>query len=181
MRPYRPVRALALVSVALAVLVGCTEGSDAAAPQLPERTCFGVFSRSDLEPLMGNGAEVKVSGPADMRLTATWRGATCDVDVDGKGRFLAYATRQPLEQSFFWNPQLINPAPDALALGDKGIVYDTGARVLLVCKGGKDAFQVELVLSGSIDHVKKGGSRPLFTALMAKFADAAKQQTQCGS
>ncbi|MFE2475606.1 hypothetical protein [Streptomyces sp. NPDC059389] len=180
MHVNRTVRSLALAPLALAVLAGCTGGTEAAAPKLPERTCFGVFTRSDLEPLMGNGREVKESGPADMQLNGYRRTATCSVDVDGRGRFLASATRQPLEQSFFWNAQLIKPPADTLPLGDKGIVYDTGARVLLVCKGSQDAFQVELSLSGSTDQVEKGGSRPLFTRLMTKFVEAGKQQTQCG-
>ncbi|TDU77953.1 hypothetical protein [Streptomyces sp. KS 21] len=171
----------AAAPVALAALTGCSEGTETAASKLPERTCFGVFSRSDLGPLVGNGEQVKESGPADMRLTAVRRGATCSVDVDGKDRFLASATRQPLEQSFFWNTELIKPAADPLPLGDKGIVYNTGARVLLVCKGSDEPFQVELSLSGSTDQVEKGGSRPLFTRLMTKFVEAGKQQTQCAS
>ncbi|MFF1338734.1 hypothetical protein ACFVYT_12625 [Streptomyces sp. NPDC058290] len=181
MRARRTFLALAALPFAMAVVAGCAEGTNAAAPKLPERTCFGVFSRSDLDPLMGNGEEVKEVGPIDMRLTAERRGATCNVDVDGKGRFLASATRQPLEQSFFWNPEMIRPAPDELALGDRGLVYDTGARVVLTCKGTKDVFQLELSLSGSIEHMKKGESRPLFTKLMTKFLDVAKEQTQCGS
>ncbi|WP_327132272.1 hypothetical protein OG311_15350 [Streptomyces sp. NBC_01343] len=180
MRANRTVSTLALVPVSLAVLAGCTGGTETAAPKLPERTCFGVFSRSDLGSLVGNGEEVKESGPADMELTAVRRTATCNVAVDGEGRFLASATRQPLEQSFFWNAELIKPAADTLPLGDKGIVYDTGARVLLICKGSQDTFQVELSLSGSTDQVEKGGSRPLFTRLMKKFVEAGKQQTQCG-
>ncbi|MEV0987406.1 hypothetical protein [Streptomyces sp. NPDC049949] len=171
---------MAAAPIALAVLVGCSEGTETAAPKLPERTCFGVFSRSDLGPLVGNGEEVKESGPADMELTAARRTSTCSVDVDGRGRFLASATRQPLEQSFFWNAELIKPAADTLPMGDKGIVYDTGARVLLICKGSQDTFQVELSLSGSTDQVEKGGSRPLFTRLMKKFVEAGKQQTRCG-
>ncbi|GHE40210.1 hypothetical protein CP980_20920 [Streptomyces vinaceus] len=179
------IRPSALVSMtaawaALTVLTGCSEAAETAAPKLPERTCFGVFSRSDLGPLVGKGEEVKESGPADMQLTALRRTSTCSVDVDGRSRFLASATRQPLEQSFFWNAQLIKPPADPLPLGDKGIVYDTGARVLLVCKGSGEPFQVELAISGSIDQVEKGGSRPLFTQLMKKFVEAGRQQTKCG-
>ncbi|KMO97971.1 hypothetical protein [Streptomyces roseus] len=174
------VLAAAAVAITQAVLTGCSKGTETAASKLPERTCFDVFDRSDLGPLVGNGEQVNVSGPADMQLTAVRRGATCSVDVDGKDRFLASATRQPLEQSFFWNAQLIKPPADPLPLGDKGIVYDTGARVLLVCKGSQDSFQVELSLSGSTDQVEKGESRPLFTRLMKKFVEAGRQQTRCG-
>ncbi|MET9884815.1 hypothetical protein ABZZ20_17110 [Streptomyces sp. NPDC006430] len=181
MRTARVALTCAVVLFGSVVVAGCSEGKPAASLRLPERTCFGIFTRSDLEPLMGKGEEVKEAGPADVRLTAERRGATCNVDVDGKGRFLASATRQPLEQSFFWHPEMIKPAPDPLALGDKGLVYDTGARVLVTCKGPKDEFQLELVLGGSIDSMKAGTSRQLFGDLMKKFLDVAKQQTQCGS
>ncbi|KJY21610.1 MULTISPECIES: hypothetical protein [Streptomyces] len=168
--------------VVAAVLAGCAEEKKAAAPQLPERTCFGVFTRSDLEPLMGYGETVKVSGPADARLTAERRAATCNVDVDGRGRVLVSATRQPLGQSFFWPPTDQNrPAPEPLPLGDKGIVWDTGARVALTCKGTEDSFELELGLSGSVEHVKSGTARALFTSLMTEYLESAKQQTGCGT
>ncbi|MFG2878257.1 hypothetical protein ACGFYU_25160 [Streptomyces sp. NPDC048337] len=163
-------------------MTGCGDEKKAAAPQLPERTCFGVFTRSDLEPLMGYGETVKVDSPVDLRLTAERRGATCNVYVDGRGRVLVSATRQPLGQHFTWPPTDANqPAPDPLPLGDKGLVRDTGARVTLTCEGAKDSFELEMVISGSVEHMKPGTSRALFTNLMTKYVDVAKQQTGCGS
>ncbi|MCJ1677083.1 hypothetical protein MTF65_06930 [Streptomyces sp. APSN-46.1] len=172
----------AVTLVVAVALSGCAEEKKAAAPQLPERTCFGVFTRSDLEPLMGYGEEVKESSPVDARLTAERRGATCNVYVDGEGRVLVTAERRPLGQSITWPPTDQNqPAPDPLALGDKGIVWNTGARVALTCKGSKNSFELELGISGSVEHMKPGTSRALFTTLMTKYLDAAKQQTQCGA
>ncbi|MFE2325692.1 hypothetical protein ACFXD5_17510 [Streptomyces sp. NPDC059385] len=167
---------------AAVTLTGCgEEKKKEAAPQLPERTCFGVFTQSDLEPLLGTGETVKVDSPADVRLTAQRPGATCNVYVDGKGRVLVTATRKPSGQSITWPPMDQNqPAPDSLPLGDKGIVWNTGARVAVTCKGSKDSFELELGISGSTDQMKPGTSRPLFTGLMTKYLDAAKQQTGCG-
>ncbi|MEV7173360.1 hypothetical protein AB0O18_27115 [Streptomyces sp. NPDC093224] len=180
----RALRTLCLVAgtlIAAAAVAGCAEEKKAAAPQLPERTCFGVFTRSDLEPLMGEGETVTVSGPADARLNAQRRSATCNVDVDGRGRVLVAATRRPLGQSFFWPPtDRSEPAPEPLALGDRGILWDTGARVVLTCKGAADSFELELSLSGSVEHTKPGTSRALFTSLMITYLESAKQQTQCG-
>ncbi|MFG2993139.1 hypothetical protein ACGFZK_28215 [Streptomyces sp. NPDC048257] len=178
MRSARIPLVLATALVVAVTLTGCAEEKKAAAPQLPERTCFGVFTRADLEPLMGYGDSVEVSGPVDARLTAERRSATCSVYVDGRGRALVTATRQPLGQSFVWPPT--DPAPDPLPLGDKGIVWQTGARVALTCNGPKDSFELELGLSGSVEHMKPGTSQALFTALMTKFLASARQQTQCG-
>ncbi|MER5733649.1 hypothetical protein ABT084_35840 [Streptomyces sp. NPDC002138] len=162
-------------------LTGCSEEAKPAARKLPERTCFGVFTRSDLAPLLGKGEEVTVSGPSDAQLSPVRKGVTCTVDVDGPGRFLATATRQPLGDSFFWNPEMIHPAPDSLPLGDRAIVYDTGARAFVACKGRDDQFGLEVKVSGSVEQMKREERRPLFTKLITKLLDAAKQQSKCGA
>ncbi|MFF4432211.1 hypothetical protein ACFYZ4_23935 [Streptomyces sp. NPDC001513] len=178
MRSARTSLVLAVSLVAAAALTGCAQEKKEAAPQLPERTCFGVFTRSDLEPLMGYGDTVEVSGPVDARLTVQRPGATCNVYVDGQGRVLVSATRRPLGQEVHWPPT--DPAPDPLPLGDKGNVWQTGARVALTCKGPQDSFELELGLSGSVEHMKPGTSRALFTELMTKYLESAKEQTGCG-
>ncbi|WP_371616099.1 hypothetical protein [Streptomyces sp. NBC_00454] len=181
MRIFPAGRVLALTLGAAAVLSGCSEGSESAAAKLPERPCFGVFTRSDLEPLMGEGHEVKDDSPTDLSLNAYRRSATCTIDVDGEGRVLVTATRQPLGDHFFWPPTDANqPAPEPLALGDKGMVWDTGARVTLTCKGPADSFELALGVSGSTEHMKAADRRPLFTGLMKKYLEVAKQQTRCG-
>lgn len=81
--------------VALAV-AGCSSEKESAASKLPDRSCWGVFSRSDLEPLIGPGQEVKEKSPIDLRLNAVRRAATCTIEVDGQVRVMVTATRQPL-------------------------------------------------------------------------------------
>ncbi|MEW2417756.1 hypothetical protein AB0953_29115 [Streptomyces sp. NPDC046866] len=182
MRITRILRRLTTVLVVAGTAVGCSKEVPSAAPRLPERSCFGVFTRQDLAPLVGKGTEVHEDGPVDMRLTAERRGATCVVDVDGEGRFDASVTRQALNESFFWNAQLIQPRADPLTLGDKGIVYDTGARVALTCTSpGGDSFQLEVTVGGSTEQMEKREARPLFRVLIAKLLAAAKRQTRCGS
>ncbi|MFD9456259.1 hypothetical protein ACFWBC_24595 [Streptomyces sp. NPDC059985] len=83
-------------------------------------------------------------------------------------------------QSFFWHPDKNQPAPDPLPLGDKGIVGDTDAWVALTCDGPSDAFELELGISGSVEHMEPGTSRALFARLMAKYLTAAREQTRCG-
>lgn len=173
--------ALTVVLITVAALAGCSEEKKSAAVKLPERSCFEVFTRSDVEPLMGDGDKVKEVSPTDLRLNAVRRGATCNIYVDGEGRVLVTATRQPLGDHFFWPPTDANqPAPEPLSLGDKGMVWDTGARVTLTCKGSTDSFELELGIGGSTEHMKAADRRPLFTGLMKKYLEVAKQQTQCG-
>ncbi|MEU9251467.1 hypothetical protein AB0D66_06440 [Streptomyces sp. NPDC048270] len=183
MRPAQASIAIVVTALAAAVaLTGCTESEKAAAPRLPDRTCFGIFTPSDIEPLMGSGTTVNETAPVDIRLSAERRSATCNVDVDGQGRLLVSATRQPLGQHFTWPPGDPNqPAADPLPLGDKGTVWNTGARVALTCKGSTDSFELLLTIGGSVEHMKPGTSRSLFTTLMEKYLAAAKQQTGCGA
>ncbi|MFD6984874.1 hypothetical protein ACFWAX_29825 [Streptomyces sp. NPDC059956] len=170
--------AVALGLTAAAALTGCSEEKKAAAPQLPERSCFGVFTRSDLEPLMGDGETVKESSPASLKLTPVFKGGTCTIAVDGENRVLSSVKRQPLGQHFFWH--LDDEKPDPLPFADNGRVWDGGAAVAITCQGSKDSFELELRLSGSVDRVKPADRRPLFTGLMKKYLDAAKEQTRCG-
>lgn len=176
----RECTAFAVALAGALALTGCAEAVKDASPRLPERTCFGIFTRSDLEPLMGPGKTVKETSPTDVKLSAERRSATCNVDVDGEGRFVVSATRQPAGQHFTWPPTDPNqPAADPLALGDKGIVWNTGARVALTCKGPEDSFELLLTIGGSVEHMKPGTSRSLFTGLMTKYVAAATQQTGC--
>ncbi|MDJ0379583.1 hypothetical protein [Streptomyces sp. G-G2] len=159
-------------------LTGCGEEAKPAAQLLQERTCFGVFTRDDLAPFLGDGDDVRVSGASDAELTAARRGVTCTVAA-GSNYFQASATRQPLGQSFFWNRETIHPAADPLALGDDAIVYNVGARALVNCRGGTDEFGLEVHVSGDVDKMKPEERRPLFAKLVAKLLDAAKQQSKC--
>ncbi|MGW7348182.1 hypothetical protein [Streptomyces sp. NPDC054854] len=102
----------------------------------------------------------------------------CTVKVDDRDRVHATVVRQPLGRMFFW--PLTEQKPDPLPLGDKGIVWDTGARVALTCDGPSDAFELELGISGSVEHMEPGTSRALFARLMAKYLTAAREQTRCG-
>ncbi|MEU3772667.1 hypothetical protein AB0F11_05525 [Streptomyces sp. NPDC032472] len=168
-----------MLLVAAGAALGCSKEAPPAAPQLPERSCFGVFTRDDLAPLVGKGREVKEVSPVDLRLTADRNGGTCNVYVDGKDRVLAWATRQPLGQHLFTNVD--DQHPDPLPYAEHGKVWDSGALVTLTCTGAEDSFELELWLSGTVQSADRpGASRPVLTALMQKYLAAAKQQTQCG-
>ncbi|MFJ8018099.1 hypothetical protein [Streptomyces sp. NPDC096339] len=173
-------RALVGVLAGVVLLSGCAEEKKpSAASRLPKSTCFGAFTPSDLAPLLGNADEVKVDSPADLKLTANRRGATCNVYVDGKSGVLATAERRPLGQGFFW--PLDDKSPEPIPGVENGKVWDTGAAAGISCKGVTDSFELELWLSGSVQGKKAGESRPVLTELMRKYVDYAKQQTLCGA
>ncbi|MFD6230767.1 hypothetical protein ACFWFZ_28485 [Streptomyces sp. NPDC060232] len=167
----------ALIVVAL-LLGGCAEAEkQSAASKLPESTCFGVFTPSDLEPLLGRGEEVKVDSPHDLALNSRRRGATCNIYVDGKSGVLAWAKWQPAGQGFHWPLDGLNAEP--IPAVENGRVWDTGAAAGISCRGAEDAFELELWLSGSISGKKAAETRSLLTGLMTKYADRARQQTHC--
>ncbi|MFD9105932.1 hypothetical protein ACFVZN_33290 [Streptomyces virginiae] len=172
--------AAVVLSVAAALLLaGCADEPVPIASKLPESTCFGAFTRTDLAPLLGNVGEVKADSPADLALNSQRRGATCNIYVDGKSGMLAWAKWQPLGQEFVWPLDDLNaePIPDV----ENGKVWDTGAAAGISCQGSEEPFQLELWLSGSISGAKAAEKRALLTGLMQKYADHAKQQTGCGT
>ncbi len=167
-------------AVAALLLSGCAEEKKpSAASQLPQTTCFGAFTPSDLAPLLGNADEVKVDSPLDLRLTPDRQGVTCNIYVDGKSGVLAWAKRHPLGQGFLWPLEKVNTEP--IPSVENGKVWDTGAAAGISCKGSKDSFELELWLSGSVDGKKARESRQVLAELMQKYVDYAKQQTQCGT
>ncbi|WP_326590242.1 hypothetical protein [Streptomyces sp. NBC_01294] len=164
-----------------ALLTGCAGEKEAAAPVLPDSTCFGAFTPADLAPLMGTGKEVQVDAPADLRLTADWKEANCRILVDGQGRFSALATRKPAGLNMPFGPEIEKSNPEALPYAGNSRLWDTGAAVVLNCKGPTDSFDLDLFVNASVPAtLKQEDRRPTFAALMKKFMDLAKQQNQCG-
>ncbi|MFI5616923.1 hypothetical protein [Streptomyces sp. NPDC051567] len=173
------VRVSGVVLVLAAMVAGCSEKKTPAASKLPSGTCFGVFDPADLAPLLGDGEEVKVVAPADMTLTPARPSAICNVYVDRQGPFLATVERAPVGRQFFWPLDKANPDP--LPFVENGKVWNTGAAVALTCKKAEESFELELWISGSSNKMKYEDVRPLFTALMKKYLEAARQQNGCGS
>ncbi|MEU9085279.1 hypothetical protein [Streptomyces sp. NPDC048357] len=174
-----PVVAAAL-AVGFALLSGCAavEKPSAASKVRPE-TCFGVFTPSELAPLLGRGDEVTVDSPYDLELNAQRRGVTCNIYVDGKTRFFATADRLPQGQYFVWAPAVDEQKPDALPFAQNSKLWDGGAAVVLECSGPTDAFELRLWIDGSAEKIRQDARRPLFTELMQKYLDFAKEQTGC--
>ncbi|MGZ9931217.1 hypothetical protein ACXNSR_15145 [Streptomyces sp. NC-S4] len=181
-RPRTP-RAVVAVAVAVgaALLAGCSGGKAPAPPALPGSTCFGAFTPTELAPLMGTGEEVRVDGPADVRLSAGRKSALCNIYVDGKTRFFASAERLPQGQHFFWAPAVDEQKPEPLPFVENGKLWDGGAAVFLSCNGPTEAFELKLWLDGSTEHIEQEERRPLFAGLMKKYLGFAKEQTGCGA
>ncbi|MET9696020.1 hypothetical protein ABZY31_03705 [Streptomyces sp. NPDC006529] len=176
----RPTPLLCIGAAVVMVLTGCAEEAKPAARLLEDRTCFGVFTRSDLAPFLGNAEKVRVSGPPDAELSSVRRTVTCTVAA-GTNHFQASATRQPLGQSFFWHRETLYPTADPLSIGDEAIVDDTVGLVRVDCKGPKDEFALQVQVTGDVDKMKPEERRPHFTMLVAKLFDAVKQQSKCGA
>ncbi|MGW6981149.1 hypothetical protein ACWGE1_17130 [Streptomyces sp. NPDC054932] len=177
----RTPRVVVGVAVGAALLAGCSDGPVSAAPELPGSTCFGAFTPAELAPFMGTGREVKVDGPADARLSAGRKSAICNIYVDGKTRFFATAERLPQGQHFVWAPAVDEQKPEALPFAENSKLWDGGAAVVLPCSGPADAFELRLWIDGSVEKIQQDARRPLFTGLMKKYLDFAREQTGCGA
>jgi hypothetical protein len=52
--------------------------------------------------------------------------------------------------------------------------------VFLTCRGLTEALELKLWIDGSAEDIKPEERRPLFSELMKKYMEFAKQQNQCG-
>ncbi|MFF8268776.1 hypothetical protein ACF059_15435 [Streptomyces sp. NPDC016562] len=174
-------RLLIAFAAGAALLTGCSGEDESAAPALPTSTCYGAFTPEELAPFMGKGKEVRVDGPADVRLTADWKRSHCTIDVDGQSRFTAWAYRRPAGLNIPFGSETEKQNPEALPYAGNSRLWDSGAAVVLSCKAPTDTFDLELRISAAVPAtLKEEDRRPTFTALMKKFMDLAKQQNQCG-
>lgn len=179
---FPALRPLVAVVVGAALLTGCSGEPEEAAPVLPSSTCFGAFTPADLAPFMGTGKEVRVDGPVDVRLTQDWKNANCQILVDGQGRFGASASRKPAGLNLPFVPAIEKQNPEPLPYVGNSRLWDSGAAVVLNCKGPTDSFDLDLFLNAAVPAtLKQEDRRPAFAALMKKFLELVKQQNQCGT
>ncbi|MFJ7202802.1 hypothetical protein ACIQWR_04575 [Streptomyces sp. NPDC098789] len=169
------------VAVGFVVLSGCGGGAGlvgAGGVALPEEGCWGAFEPADLARVVGDGDEGTLNVSGGFVLARENQIATCRVEVDGEGRFLAEAKRPPVDGSV----QLSTAAQDGdveaepLAFGTRGRVWSDGAVVGFTClRRPEDPFEVELKISGR----PAADDQRVLGRLMRQYFDAARQQLRC--
>ncbi|MFZ4297434.1 hypothetical protein ACOZE3_05830 [Streptomyces cinereoruber] len=171
----------AVVAVALAgLLVGCSPGEPAAAPELPARVCWGAFSGSEVAPFLPAGKKVTVSD-GDFELNESMDSETCSVDVDGVTRFMVNATFREFERSIEWSSwDQRDPRP--LDVGKKGIIWDVGAATYFLCEPSKSPsdpgkyITLYIATLGKVDSKKAQSAVP---GLLEKFMAYAQRELKC--
>ncbi|MFC8898402.1 hypothetical protein [Streptomyces cinereoruber] len=175
----------AVVAVALAgLLVGCSPGEPAAAPELPERICWGgAFAGGDVSPFLPPGTRVEFSPQADgsFALTKELDSAICTLYIDGKRRFQASATWWNFAESIDWTSRA-SDFPERIDVGDEGIMWKGGASSFFACEPAKSSKSpgkyIELRISA--DYAPdKYRLRTALPKLMEKLMAFARGELQC--
>ncbi|MGW4726066.1 hypothetical protein [Streptomyces sp. NPDC004291] len=176
--------AVSAAVVTAGLLAGCTAGEEKAVPELPERICWnGAFASSDVSPLLppGDKAEFSRLANRNFALTKELDSATCTLDIDGKTRFQASATYRNFARSIEWSSW--DPAhPKPLDVGEKGIIWDTGAASYFTCEYAKNLNSpgryIELMITANYapDKSKLQAALP---ALMKEFMAYAQRELKC--
>ncbi|MFI5986450.1 hypothetical protein ACIBEA_37020 [Streptomyces sp. NPDC051555] len=157
---------------------------------LPEEGCWGAFEPADLARVVGDGDEGTLNVSGGFVLARENQIATCRVEVDGEGRFLAEAKRPPVDGGTLLSAAEqdagAGPGPghdpgsadgrEPLGFGTQGRVWSDGAVVGFTCRRRpEDPFEVELKISGR----PAADDRRVLGRLMRQYFDAARQQLRC--
>ncbi|MFD6811795.1 hypothetical protein, partial [Streptomyces anthocyanicus] len=202
----RAAAAVSTAAVTAGLLVSCAASEEKAVPKLPERICWGggAFAGSDVAPLLppgdkadgtpragavcgltkehgsGTGEFTPRSG-AFFALTKELDSATCNLYIDGNTKFQAIATRRNFAESIDWS-SWDSADPKPLDLGDKGIIYDTGAHAYFTCEPAKNPNSpgkyIELRIHAD-DAPDKSKLQAALPALMKEFMAFAQRELKC--
>ncbi|MFF6884553.1 hypothetical protein ACFY9F_15370 [Streptomyces sp. NPDC012421] len=180
----RTAAAVSTAVVAAGLLAGCAESEQKAVPRLPERICWdGAFAGDDVAPLLPHGDRAEFSRLAALPfvLTEDNDSAVCTLDIDGRTRFQAIAELRKFEAAVDWTSwDSADPRP--LDVGDKGIVWDTGAASYVTCEPAKNPdspgkyIELRISLSDPPDTSRLQAALP---ELMKEFMAFAQSELQC--
>ncbi|MFJ4873479.1 hypothetical protein [Streptomyces sp. NPDC088757] len=175
----------AAVAVALAgLLVGCSSGEPAAAPELPERICWGgAFAGGDVSPFLPPGTRAEFSSQAGraFALAKELDSAICTLYIDGKMKFQASATRWNFAESIDWTSRA-SAFPERIDVGDKGIMWKGGASSFFTCESAKNAkspgryIELRIFAEYAPDAFRLRAALP---ELMEKLMAFARSELQC--
>ncbi|MFB7100263.1 MULTISPECIES: hypothetical protein [Streptomyces] len=183
-RFLRTAAAVSTAVVAAGLLAGCAETEQKAVPTLPERICWGgAFAGGDVAPLLPPGDQAEFSRLAGRPfvLTEDIDSQTCTLYIDGRTRFQAVADFQEFEDAVDWS-SWDSADPEPLDVGDKGIVWDTGAASYFTCEPAKNPkspgqyIELRISLSDPPDTSKLQAALP---ELMKDFMTFAQSKLQC--
>ncbi|WP_354384020.1 hypothetical protein [Streptomyces sp. PvR034] len=133
---------------------------------------------------MGEGDEATLNVSGGFVLARENQSATCRVEVDGEGRFLAEAKRPPVDGGTLLSAAEQDARAGAgaaagqepLSFGAKGRVWAGGAVVGFTCRRQpEEPFEVELKISGR----PAADDQRVLGRLMRQYFDAARQRLRC--
>ncbi|MFD8013098.1 hypothetical protein [Streptomyces sp. NPDC058955] len=185
MRRFRRTAAAASTAVVTAgLLASCAASEEKAVPGLPERVCWnGAFAGSDVSPLLppGEKAEFSRQSGRHFALAEELDSATCTLYIDGNTKFQAIATRRDFANSIDWS-SWDSADPEPLDLGDKGIIYDTGAHASFTCEAARNpnapGRYIELRIHAD-DAPDRSKLQTALPALMKDFMAYAQRELKC--
>ncbi|MEU8616979.1 hypothetical protein [Streptomyces sp. NPDC048623] len=127
-----------------------------------------------MEPFLPDGEKARSDEGYLFNLYGSRDAVTCVVYVDGNNHFMASANRgYPIE----WSTEE-RAGGTRLAVGERGLIWDSGTVTYFVCKRPDSSDKIQLHLSGDIpEDVPK--ARRLLADLTKKYLAFAQKQLGC--
>lgn len=161
----------------LTLMTGCAEKTETV-PELPDRVCWDLFTRDDVEPLLPGGDKMVTYASEFPNLRE--RGSiSCSLDIDGVTRFhlTAYAQDSTQEAERTWQQRR---RPTAVDVGDKGITWNNGGASYFLCKSpGSDADSEDYIDVSLSTMSEPDVPRDLLLRLLRQYVDGVRAKLDC--
>ncbi len=159
---------------------GCSDEKTKSAPDLPNKFCWNAFDPEDVHAHLPVGDETK-QDTDPFYFSERRRSVNCLIYVDGNSGFRASAKLEDDEGFTEWSTyESANPEP--IAVGKKGIVWDTGAATHVACEptasSGPSTGKFLRLDIGVTGTQGKGGRKTL-PGILKQFTAFAQKELKC--
>ncbi|WP_405811986.1 hypothetical protein OG524_29490 [Streptomyces sp. NBC_01520] len=165
----------------VAALTSCSNDETKAAPEIPERICWGAFAGDDVTPLLGTGDEATLRTDPAFELPKDRDKVSCSLSIDGNPGFSASADLWDYEKNIDWTTYE-QEGTSRLDVGDKGRIWPSGSATYFECESPKSPsgpgryVALSLFVHDSPDQKKVRRALP---KLLKQFMTFAQRELDC--
>ncbi|MFE7757808.1 hypothetical protein [Streptomyces sp. NPDC057429] len=182
MRSIRNVTTAAMAPALLvAALTSCSNDETKAAPEIPERICWGAFAGKDVTPLLSAGGDAVLRTDPVFALPKDRDKVSCSLNIDGNPKFSASADLWESEKYIDW-ATYEEKGTDPLDVGKKGRIWPSGSATYFECEAPKSSSGPGRYIALSLfvyDSPDQQEVRRTLPKLLKQFMTFAQKELDC--